>query len=425
MTGMYPFRAGMQHSVIHPLQPKGVPTKFAFLPEKLKELGYATHIVGKWHLGFCNVSYTPLHRGFDTHYGYYNGEEDYYHHVRTYNPTASGYDFRNNSEPDLTANGTYSTFLFAERAQEIIGTHDVEKPLFLYLPFQAVHSPIQVPERFENGYPKIQHVIRRKYSGMVSALDEAVGNITNALVVKGMMDNTIIVFTTDNGGLPPFGGNNWPLRGEKSTLWEGGTRGPAFVMGGVFKAMQGTIYNGLFHAVDWFPTLLAAAGYAGRLPKTDGMNQLENLIAANSPGVRTEFVYNIDDIMENGAIRVGNWKLIVGTPGLPGTNGWTPVPTIAAGENNLNTRFADDDDEINLDPGRRQLFDLGNDPTEHHDLSKMYPYIANEMYERLLELTSGYKAYNPHDVPDGNPKYFGGFWSPGWCKAQSNVTLDK
>ncbi|XP_064623534.1 arylsulfatase B-like [Lineus longissimus] len=417
MTGMYPFRSGMQHRVIRPLQPKGVPTNFTFLPEKLKEVGYATHIVGKWHLGFCNLSYTPLHRGFNSHYGYYNGAEDYFLHDRQYGSSIDGYDFRDNSEPDDGARGTYSTFLFAKRARQIITNHDTGKPLFLYLPFQAVHSPVQVPERFEYPYHKINDRTRRAFSGMVSALDEAIGNITHALALKGMLDDTVIVFTTDNGGRTLYGGNNWPLRGQKYTLWEGGTRGAAFVSGGIFKKTIGRIFRGLFHAVDWFPTLLAVAGHSPENLTLDGMNQLESLTTPYHPGARKEFVYNIDDIDENAAIRVGNLKLIVGKPGPADRDGWTPAPTLA---DDNEVRFARDEDagEIHPEPSKRQLFDLGRDPTEHHDLSEQHPFTVNVMYKRLLELTADYHyAYYPDDDPSGNPLYFNRNWSPGWCDA--------
>ncbi|XP_041378172.1 flavin-containing monooxygenase 5-like isoform X2 [Gigantopelta aegis] len=254
MTGYYPFKMGLQHWVIFPYQPVCVPLNITLLPEKLKELGYSTHMIGKWHLGFCSWKCTPTYRGFDSFFGYYNADEDYYSH------TVDNYlDFHENKIPAWNYNGTYSTNLFASVATDIINRHNKSRPLFLYLPFQAVHEPIEVPKRYEDMYPNIQNEGRRKFSGMVSALDEAVGNVTSALKQNGMLDDTLIFFTADNGGWIPYYGNNYPLRGGKLTVYEGGTRAVAFINGRGLKK-PGTVYDGMMHAIDWMPTIIAAAG---------------------------------------------------------------------------------------------------------------------------------------------------------------------
>ncbi|WAR29520.1 ARSB-like protein [Mya arenaria] len=225
MTGYYPFHTGLQHEVIHPSHPGYLPANFTTLPQKLKQLGYTTHIVGKWHLGFCDWKYTPTYRGFDSFMGYYNGAEDYFTHIRD-----NGYDFRFNTSVHHPPEGEYSANVISARAVEILDSVDpVRDQLYLYLPFQSVHAPLEVPERYENIYANISTKSRRQYCGMVSALDEAVGNITSALRDRGFMDNALIVFTTDNGGPTFTAANNLPLRGAKTTLWEGGTRGAAFV----------------------------------------------------------------------------------------------------------------------------------------------------------------------------------------------------
>ncbi|KAI8515755.1 hypothetical protein Bbelb_065680 [Branchiostoma belcheri] len=106
MTGYFPYHVGMQHMAMLPAQPSAVPSHFPFLPEKLKELGYATHVVGKWHLGFCNWNYTPTYRGFDSFYGFYNGQDDYYKHT-----VQGGLDLRDDKEVVKTKDGEYSTSL--------------------------------------------------------------------------------------------------------------------------------------------------------------------------------------------------------------------------------------------------------------------------------------------------------------------------
>ncbi|XP_046578743.1 arylsulfatase B-like isoform X5 [Haliotis rubra] len=396
MTGYYPYHTGLQHEVIHPLIPGYVPANFTLLPQKLKELGYATHAVGKWHLGFCNWKYTPTMRGFDSFLGYYNGAEGYYTHVRD-----DGFDFRSNKTVAKNYSGPYSAMTFASRAEEIIRTHDKTKPLYLYLPFQSVHEPLQVPQRFEDMYKTIRTKQRRTYCGMVSALDEAIGNITQALRDSGLIDNLLLVFTTDNGGPTYLGANNLPLRGAKTTLWEGGTKGVAFVYSKTLLEKLNYTNTGMIHAVDWFPTLLRLAG--GRPdPGLDGVNQWD-MLSRNSPSNRQEFVYNIDDLRNDSAIRYRDLKLIYGKPG--DYNDWYPLPRL--------------DEDIQVDKKTWPLYQLYNitaDPTEHHDLATEFPDLLASMKQRLEKWRqSMVPAHYPPRDPKGDPKNWGGVWSPGWC----------
>ena len=262
MTGRYPIHTGRQHSVLWPEEPSGLYTNMTLMPEYLRTLGYHTHMVGKWHLGFCNQSYLPTHRGFNSYSGYWTGSEDYYQHTRvaSTDPRVAGYDYREGEEVDNSAAGKYSAHLFGEKAVRLIEkSGSSSEPMFLYLAFQSVHSPLQVPVEYESHYRDIENPARRKYCGMVTAMDEAVGNITAALKKSGLYKNTFIIFTTDNGGQTLNGGNNFPLRGNKATLWEGGTRGAAFVHGSML-ASPGSVSSGLIHVTDWLPTLVSAAG---------------------------------------------------------------------------------------------------------------------------------------------------------------------
>ncbi|CAH1273824.1 ARSB [Branchiostoma lanceolatum] len=397
MTGYFPYHVGMQHGAMLPEQPAGVPSKFTFLPEKLKELGYSTHVVGKWHLGFCNWNYTPTYRGFDSFYGFYNGQDDYYKHT-----VLGGLDLRDDKEVVKTKDGEYSTYFFTDRIVDIIEKNPLGLPLFLYLPFQNVHEPLQVPKRFEDMYSNVQNENRRIFLGMVSAMDEAIGNVTMAMKKAGLWDNTLLIFTADNGGWPLFSGNNFPLRGGKITLWEGGTRASAFVHG---KMLQKTGYTSdeMIHAVDWFPTILAAAGGTAD-PGMDGVSQLDTLVSGQ-PSPRTEFVYNIDDDFptKQGAIRVGDYKLIEGYAGKP--DGWIRP-------DNLTDSQPDSGDPIT----GTWLFNLKDDPTEHHNLADTMPDKLKEMQGKLEDYRMTIvPAIWPKNDPKGNPKHWDGAWSPGWC----------
>ncbi|KAK7099073.1 arylsulfatase B-like [Littorina saxatilis] len=404
MTGFYPFHTGMQHFVILASLPKFVPAKFTFLPQLLKKVGYKTHAIGKWHLGSCNWKYTPTYRGFDTFFGFHNGNQDYYSRMRA-DDGFNGFDFRLNTSVFHAGDYVYSPTLYGARAEQIIRSHDKDTPLYLYLPFQSVHEPLEVPKRFEDMYAHIQTKDRRVYCGMVSALDEAFGRIAQALEDTGIDDNMLLVFTTDNGGPTYRGANNWPLRGAKATTWQGGTRGSAFVYSKTLLSKTAYINNEMIHAVDWFPTLLELAGLQPE-PGIDGVSQLQTIING-APSNRTEFVYNIDDVTNSSAIRYGDYKLIQGGAG--SYNGWYPPPK--SGENY--SKIVNEDE---TKAPAYMLFNVKEDPTEHHDLSQTQPEVLQRLKQRLQEwMTSLVPAQNPKPDPKSNPKYYGGNWSPGWC----------
>lgn len=400
MTGYYPFRTGMQHTNLQTLIPAGVPVEFPFLPEKMRSLGYDTHMVGKWHLGYCNWSYTPTYRGFDTFLGYYTGDETYYTHEDN-----GHLDFRNNTEVERNLNGTYSTFIYKQRAIDIINYHNSSKPLFMYLPFQAVHAPLQAPDEYIALYKHIKDASRRNFSAMVTAMDDAIGAIVQALKTKGLFNNTVLIFTTDNGGQVLMGGNNYPLRGNKATLWEGGTRGIAFVHSPLLNK-TGYINNEIMHSVDWFPTIVALGG--GKIDwDMDGVNQWP-MINSGLPSARTEFVYNIDNYekLYNAAIRVGDYKLIVGDPGKP--DGWYP-PKQLPKSNKIRTSFNNN---------QFHLFNLKDDPTEHFNLAKSRTDIVKKLWKVLMKYDKkAIPPYRPKPDPAGAPKHWGGVYSPGWCAA--------
>ncbi|XP_067658829.1 arylsulfatase B-like [Haliotis asinina] len=403
MSGMYPFHAGTQHATIHRGQAACVPLNYTFLPQELKKLGYATHMIGKWHLGFCKWECTPTYRGFDTFFGYYNGNEGYFNH------SVGGYlDYRDNELPARNYSGEYSAYTFTQRAVDIIHRHDVSQPLFMYLPYQNVHEPIEVPKKYENMYPSVINEGRRKYCGMVSALDEAVGNVTQALKDRGLFENTLILFTTDNGGPLDVYANNWPLRGGKRTIWEGGTRGTSFMYGAGLKRIK-TTYDGMIHAVDWKPTLVSAAG--GTAETTiDGMSHWDS-IRNGLPSSRTEFIYNIDDfevpLEGHAGIRVGDYKLILGYPGR--SDGWHRPQNATNDEQYETTIYIKGDEPVHL-------FNIREDPTEHNDLAQQMPDMVAKLRARFEEYKKTMvPAISPKWDPASDPRNYGKVWTPGWC----------
>ncbi|XP_008211549.1 arylsulfatase B isoform X2 [Nasonia vitripennis] len=230
MTGKYPIHTGMQRGVLKGAEPRGLPLKEKLLPEYLRELGYRTHIVGKWHLGFYTKEYTPTYRGFESHLGYWTGHQDYYDHSAVEEPYW-GMDMRRNMEPAWDLHGQYSTDVFTKEAVKLIKSHNASQPMFLYLAHAAVHSanpynPLPVSDEIVDKI-KIPEYKRRRFAGMASAMDASVGAVVEALEKRNMLRDCLIVFSTDNGG-PAEGFNlnaasNWPLRGVKDTLFEGST----------------------------------------------------------------------------------------------------------------------------------------------------------------------------------------------------------
>ncbi|XP_077995096.1 arylsulfatase B-like [Glandiceps talaboti] len=415
MTGYFPFRVGLQHKTLDRAEPAGLPLNFTLLPQRLKEHGYTTYMIGKWHLGYCKYAYTPNARGFDHFYGFYNTEEAYYNH------SIGGYlDLREDMTGDFNENGIYSSYLFASKAEEYISKHNKSNPMYLYFPFQSVHGPIAVPQKYLDMYPNIHDQNRRIKSGMITALDDAVSELVTSLQNHGLWENTLFIVTTDNGGpaTPRNAGNNLPLRGSKATLWEGGTRGVAFVHGNILER-KGYVNNEMIHAVDWYPSLLELVG-GKRDPDMDGIN-VWNAIVRGDPSPRTEFVYNIDELKSprspSAAIRVGDFKLIVGKPGTP--DGWVPVPQIeGVWEEHVLMDEYEEGREFGFENSKKKyLFNIKDDPTEHHDLADKMPDKVDELNKRLNEYRKKMvPAIYPPQVPHkADPRKFGYVWSPGWC----------
>ena len=232
MTGRYPFRLGLQVGVVRPWAQYGLPLEERTLAQALREAGYETAIVGKWHLGHFAPEYLPTRRGFVHQYGHYNGAIDYFTHIRD-----GGFDWHRDDRV-LHEEG-YSTELIAREAVRILSEHDTERPLFLYVPFNAVHAPHQVPDKYRQPYAHLAEP-RQTYASMVAAMDEAIGQIVGELERRDLRHRTLVVFHSDNGGPSPgVVTNNGPLRRQGYALRRRDTRARAGQLAGPNPGRRG------------------------------------------------------------------------------------------------------------------------------------------------------------------------------------------
>ena len=347
MTGRYPIRQGLQVGVIWPWADFGLPLEERTLPEALGDVGYRTAIVGKWHLGCHEPAYLPRARGFDHQYGHYLGAIDYYSHERM-----GGLDWHRNGRA-LREEG-YTTNLIGDEAVDVITNHDASTPLFLYVPFNAPHTPLQAPQEYIDRYAHIEDERRRKYAAMVTCMDVAIGRIVDALEHRHMRENTLILFASDNGGPVKNGANNGPWRGGKGSIYEGGVRVPALAVWDG-KIGEGLVVDELLHIVDWYPTILRLAGasLSESLP-LDGRDAWAT-IARAAPSPRDEVLHNHSPT--ESAIRVGQYKLVVNQ---------------SAGTHRRRESHA-----------TIELFDISTDPYEQHDLANQQPDKVRELQARL------------------------------------------
>lgn len=441
LTGLYPMRTGMQHYVIRNSEPWGLPLKFKIMPQYFKGLGYATHAIGKWHLGYFKKEYSPTYRGFDSFYGYHAGYGDYYNHT-TERDSHVGLDLFHGTDPIRNATGQYATDLFTDRALSIIKDHNKSQPLFLYLCHMAPHAarpadPFQAPQENIEKFEYIGEKNRTVFAAMLDAMDASVGKVVEALGDRDMLDNTILLFLSDNGG-KPWGAqsnraSNFPLRGMKETLWEGGVRGSAFLWSPLIERAP-RVSQQMMHITDWLPTLYSAAGGNRRdLGKLDGFNMWRQL-SRDLLSPRVEILLNHDNVDKTSALRFSKYKLVKGFQWNDPKSGWFPTPGDTDATVDLDAlmkkstaaeqlRILRDTGKLRYKPGWRKnaavrcpnlkpiyfsnkgpfLFNVEEDPCEMQDISYTRPRLFKILQERLANYEK--ETVPPENVPS-DPKSF-------------------
>lgn len=383
MTGRYPMRYGLQTVVIFPSHTYGLPTDERTLPQALKDAGYKTLMVGKWHLGHADKKFWPNNRGFDYFYGNVVGEVDYFTRER-----GGIIDWQRNGQ-FLKEDGYY-TKLIGDDAVKLIEQQDATQPFFLYFASLAPHAPYQSPDEYLKPYAGVKDETWQKYAAMITCLDDQVGRVVGALEKKGVRQNTIILFASDNGGAinalfatgarspeeraesggvelghkPPASNGN--LRGGKASLHEGGVRVPAFVnWPGKLKPR---VVNEPLHMVDVMPTLLALAGGKGSPDHPFDGKDMWATLADGKPSPNEDILIQVEPI--RGAVRKADWKLIK---------------------------------QATL-PGKTELFNLATDLGEKNNVAEQNPEIVRDLEGRLMKYA---REQKPPEWIKAQPQFIG------------------
>ena len=356
LTGRYPLRTG---TVVRFSKTGGMLEDERTLADALGEAGYYTAIVGKWHLGNWEKKFLPMQRGFHLQYGSYNGVLDYYTRKR-----GKRYDWHRNEQP-IREEG-YVTNLIGAEAARVIENRPKDKPLFLYVPFTAVHPPLSAPQETVGKYlpryasldPKIA-MRNATLDAMLEVMDTNIGKILEAFEREGMREDTLVIFLNDNGGAGMEA--NRPLHGGKSSYWEGGLRVPALAnWPGRLKPSR---VSGLMHAVDLYPTLVKLGGGSLDQPlPLDGIDMWPTIVKGR-PSPRTELVHSLD------VLRQGDWKFI--------------------DESATYHRWH---------AGKDHLYNIAEDPYEATNLATKRPEIVARMKARLAEVQS-WERPTPEQFP--------------------------
>ena len=312
----------------------GLDTNERTIAEALREAGYFTAIVGKWHCGEWLPEHLPMAQGFMHQYGHYAWGIDYYSKTIVHNAPArfAVYDWHRNQQP-LQEQG-YSTDLIAAEAERVIAKQSQEKPFFLYVPFNAVHGPLNIPPDYGDKYDVRDAMLKR--------LDDAVGRILGAIDRHGFRGNTLVIFTNDNG--PVLEEMSKPWRGTKNTTFEGGVRVPCLLRW-PGHTKPGTENDGMMFVADWFSTFITLGGgeHEQAMP-VDAIDMCEMLFSGQ-PSPRTEIIFEVAGSVRLPTIRSGDYKLM--------------------GD---------------------MLYDIKRDPGERTDIAPQHPDIVKKLAARLDEV---------------------------------------
>ncbi|MGJ8724107.1 MAG: sulfatase-like hydrolase/transferase [Roseibacillus sp.] len=281
----------------------GLPTDLKTMGDYLQDLGYYTGIFGKWHMGIAE-RYHPLKRGFNEFYGFRGGARSFFPYPNPKKADPANLMERNFEE--FQEHEGYLTTVLGEETCQFI-ERNKDKPFFAYVSFTAVHTPMEADPQDEDQFPQLKGD-RRTAAQMTLSMDRACGQIIDKLDELGLRENTIIVFTNDNGGpMDKNGSSNFPFAGVKGTQLEGGLRVPGLISWPA-QLPQGKVYQEVSSTLDLIPTFVeAGGGNPGEVADLDGVNLLPYLRGENQESPHSILHWKMET---RGAMREGDWKFI-------------------------------------------------------------------------------------------------------------------
>jgi len=484
LSGRYSFRYGLSTHLLEADIKVSLTRQVSLISEEFLAAGYATHAIGKWHLGFQSWEYAPTYRGFETFYGYLNSWADYY--TSQYNVWVDDieeiyYDLRENEEAVMLSGSDsdnpvdFSMYRFRDHAIRVIeqSVHD-DRPFFMYVAWQSNHFPSEAPEKYLEIYEDEDldgDTCRLYAQAQGTLMDDAIYDVVSKLKELDLWDNTLIVWSSDNGGAATVG-DNFPLRGYKKTTFEGGVRVPAFVTGGYLQESRRNTVIGTkgeyFHVTDWYPTLLEAAGITPSYKKSTRKENMDSVVEWETAdydipldgtsiwdqiqhGVTNDeltkrlmvidYVLDDNNDLVNGTLRLGKWKYIKGLGSLDDYDGddgylWgDQFADITTDAHLWGSTFANLDVpnslgcDLDAEPNNLMcfytdegcLYDLENDPCEYNDVSDENPTIFAYLREKLANLkdisptdVGGISSYqlDAYSADHWLPENTGEFWTP-------------
>ncbi len=384
MTGRDPMRLGVAYGVILPWDNNGVHPDEHFMPQSFLAAGYQTAMMGKWHLGHAQQTYHPNERGFEHFYGHLHTQ------VGFYPPFANtgGKDFQRNGQ-SIDDQG-YETFLLADEVSRYIRERDQSKPFFVYMPFIAPHTPLDAPQELQDKYKDIntklkpsragftdrtrriskmlmQPSARPMYAAVVDGMDQAIGQVLKTLADEGIVDNTIVLFFSDNGGAAYSvgGADNVPLRGGKGETFEGGIR-VISVIRWPGHIPKGEKLTDIMTVMDVFPTLAEAAGIETKNSRKLDGNTLWSAISEGKSAPRESYLFFASETPIYGHFNLtafnDEWKLVQEVE-----------------QDQLSTTVTN------------YLFKISEDPYEYNNLASQYP----EQVQQMSALIHDWRALYP------------------------------
>jgi arylsulfatase A-like enzyme len=357
LTGNYPAHAGVRSILAGHRKATGIPADMPTLATILKDVGYHTALLGKWHLGTLPES-RPEAKGFDHWFGFLAGCIDYYSHILYWGSNHDPVHDLWEDGKECYDNGRYFTEMISERAVEYVREQSrAKQPFFLYLAYNAPHYPMHAPQKYVDRFAHLPWD-RRIMAAMLSAVDDGVGDVLDELERQGQLDNTFIFFQSDNGPSretrnwldgttdPYYGGTTGKLKGHKFSLYDGGIRVPA-LMAYPDHIPGKQVVSEMGAAMDIVPTVMDLLGLNTASYVFDGKSVV-SMVCDQAPTPHESIFF---EMMDQTAVRYGDWKLVL---------------------NGQLVEGAPPQDDIHLS-------DLSNDMAEQYNLKDTYPDIAAEL----------------------------------------------